>query len=219
MTMNCCARSGCRGRPAWAGFPAVACRAAAPCSGGDHRSLRGRSEQSRGRSEPGDDQPEGRRRSERRHRRRWAGRDPAPLAARTGERAEDGRARRPAAERKARRRSSLLGAPKRGRDQAQEQHQREHDDRLSGKNRRRQEIRRRSPNRRSAGRAATAAPRDPPRHAVTPARASLPPVAWRRSSVAIAGMTSTAPNPSMNDHPISSTPRLGLSAVIREPAP
>ncbi len=35
----------------------------------------------------------------------------------------------------------------------------------------------------------------------------------------IAGITSAAPSPSISDQPISSTVRLGLSAVVSEPSP
>ena len=38
-------------------------------------------------------------------------------------------------------------------------------------------------------------------------------------SAAIAGITSTAPSPSIPDQPISSTVRFGLSDVISEPSP
>ena len=74
-----------------------------------------------------------------------------------------------------------------------------------------------SPSRRSAGRRRSR-PRRSRRAARTPAPAHGP-HSVAAVSAAIAGTTSTAPNPSTPDQPTSSTARFGLSAVVSDPMP
>ena len=68
-----------------------------------------------------------------------------------------------------------------------------------------------------SGPAAIATAAIPPSSAYASARSRPSYVA--AVSAAIAGTTSTAPNPSTPDQPIRSTVRFGLSAVVSDPTP